>query len=332
MKLIQQPMLLACCAALLVAGSCKKPDNTSGSIETVTTNSDISTFDALRSTPQTFTVTAGTAKSLLGAAGTYLRFYPNSFKDKNGNIITSGTINLELIEAYEIGDMIANRAATVTNTGVLTSGGEVNIKATMNGEEVFANKYGIGFKAAQTATAKPMELYYGDRNNPDSIVIWSAKPGAKDDTVSGTTYLTDPSLKLIEGIFYMFDSCSSFKWINSDHPHDGTSKYVKITVNVSGLQFTGNVQSSLSIGFAALKVATTLRQTSFDQNTRTGTYQGWSPTGSPARFAFFVPKDKNNWYYYEYTGTVTDGLVINATPQLLTLAGMKSKLKDLGTP
>lgn len=331
MKLTRHTILLASCTALLLADSCKKPENTS-TLETVTTNSDLSTFDALRSTPQTFSVTAGTAKSLLGAAGTYLRFYPNSFKDKNGNIITSGTVNLELIEAYEVGDMIANRAATVTNTGVLTSSGEVNIKATMNGAEVFANKYGIGFKAAQTATAKPMELYYGDRNNPDSIVTWSAKPGAKDDTVSGITYVTDTSVKLIEGLFYLYDSCTSFKWVNSDHPHDGSSKYIKITVNVSGLQFTGNIYSNLNIAFPALKIATTLRQLSFDQNTRTGTYQGWSATGTSAKFAFILPKDKSNWYYYEYTGMVTDGLVINATPKLITLAEVKTKIKNLGTP
>ncbi len=59
-------------------------------------------------------------------------FNPQSFKDGSGNIISSGMVTVELTEMYTPGAMIANRVSTSTAMHRrLTSGGSVNIKATM---------------------------------------------------------------------------------------------------------------------------------------------------------------------------------------------------------
>ncbi|RYZ16917.1 MAG: hypothetical protein EOP49_51195, partial [Sphingobacteriales bacterium] len=120
-----------------------------------------SLFQQLKSTPQTFTVTAGTQQTITGAKGTKITFHPGSFKDLTGNTISSGTVNIALIEMYTPGDMIANRVTTTTTAqNALTSGGAVNIKATVGGHEVFANSYSIAFKQDGPKEA-PMALFRG---------------------------------------------------------------------------------------------------------------------------------------------------------------------------
>ncbi len=167
-KLLSIPTLF--CAACFTLTSCQKDYNASTDVETISELVDL--FTALRPTPQNLSVTAGREQVITGASGTMLHFYPNSFKDKNGHIITSGTVNLQLTEMYKPGDMIANCASTSTVDGFpLQSSGQINVSATMNGEKVYANKYGVAFK--QTGTQTPMALYYGNANSDNPVVVWN---------------------------------------------------------------------------------------------------------------------------------------------------------------
>ena len=62
-------------------------------------------FAGLRYTPQNLSVTAGRDTIVYGNNGTMLHFYTNSFKNGSGNIITSGTVYLQLTEMYKAGDL-----------------------------------------------------------------------------------------------------------------------------------------------------------------------------------------------------------------------------------
>ena len=94
-----------------------------------------SLFNDLRSTPQTLTTTAGVSSTLYGTKGTRITFYPNSFKDASGNIITSGNIVIKLTEMLTPGAMIAENATTQTTDGdILRSGGQVKIEASKDGQ------------------------------------------------------------------------------------------------------------------------------------------------------------------------------------------------------
>lgn len=326
MKGTTQSLSAIAFVAIAAFSSCKKNNDNTSTLEQVTAvdKSNVSMFSALKSTPQTFTVSAGASTKIKAAEGTLLEFYPNSFKDKNGNVITSGSITLQVTEMYKAGDMIANRTTTTTDDGVLTSGGEVNIKATMGGQEVFANSYRLGFKAAAAAPTKPMELYYGDANNEDSITSWSPRKLA----VAGTNYVTDTSWNLMEAPYYMFDGCTSFNMINCDHPYDATSKYVTISVTFPDNTFRSEY-GSLAMVYPSLNVVTTLRANQFNSASHTMTFKGWAPTGQSCKFVLMIPKNVNEWYYSERSGTASGDMSIDANVTLTSKADVMSKLHAL---
>ncbi len=156
--------LISTIAALFVV-SCSKTYNRG-----TATKSLNQMFAGLRSTPQNLSVTAGRDTVVFGADSTVFHFYTNSFKDASGNIITSGTVNLQLVEIYKPADFISNRTTTSTSDGhILQSGGEINLVATMNGQTVYANRYDMGFKQTNSSTTT-MNLYYGATNSADSNI------------------------------------------------------------------------------------------------------------------------------------------------------------------
>ena len=140
---------------LAISISCKKKENTTSAV--ITHLNEL--FADIKTAPQNFTVTAGKYQTVIGLDSTVINFYPNSFKDENGAIISLGNINIELLEVYKPGDMIANRTSATASGQLIQSGGQINLVATMNGKQVYANKYGIAFKQ-KSLSYKPMELYF----------------------------------------------------------------------------------------------------------------------------------------------------------------------------
>jgi hypothetical protein len=312
--------------AAIFFGSCKKKETNSTSTITAADKAQLnSLFAPLRTTPQHFTVTAGVDNKIIGADSTILNFYPNSFKDKNGNIITSGSIDIELVEMYKAGDMIANRASTTTSSGVLTSGGQVHIGASMNGDEVFANVYGIGFKQTAVLT-KPMELYYGNTTNADSMVIWRVtEPMNLGSTLTGTSNFLRGQVNPSGSPYFLFDSCVNFKYVNCDHHYDSTSKLVTININVPDNSFTpANI--SLSISYPSLNIVTLLGAMSY--NSKSVQFSGWAPVGPGCKFVLMTIKG-TDYYYFSTSGVVTDGMTINADMKVETVDMIKADLKSL---
>ena len=128
MKRIYLLMALFCTTAVIVVISCKKK-KTDPTYDASNLNR---LFSDLKTAPQSFSVQAGRDTVIAGADSTLIRFYPNSFKDAAGNAITSGIVNIDLVEMYKTGDMVLNRTVTSTvDAQLLKSGGQVNIKATM---------------------------------------------------------------------------------------------------------------------------------------------------------------------------------------------------------
>jgi len=304
--------VLAICVALSLITSCKKNDYDGGN-NTILANNTATILEVFHSTPTAFSITAGTTKEVLGPQGTLLRFYPHSFRDKNGNIISSGTVNIDLTEMYAAGDMLKYYTSTNSGSAVLNSGGEVLIKATMNGEEVTANKYGIGFNAVRTPTTGPRELFYGNTYATDGIVTWGGSGGAIGTAITGAGPVAGATIALPSGSYYMFDSCTSFNWVAGEHNYSGTSQNITVKVKLSNGSFAGNVWSVAYMGLSSERVATVLYQESFDRDSQTGVYKGWAPVGTSQKFMLIIPRDKNTWYYYKTEQLITDGVTINAT-------------------
>ena len=217
--------LLSFLLAITLFVSCKKESSTVGGLPPVDTSNTKQILSNLFAGTRTMTpvqsreITAGSLQVVYGNMNTRLIFYPNSFKDKNGSIITSGQIDVQFREMYAPGQVIANRSSATAFGRLLQSGGQVYIKAYRSGQEVFPTVYGIGFAVANTVASAPMALFYGNNTSGDSIVTWEqSRPnagtivtGAFTDTTNGAAY-------------YQFDSCTNFNWINCDYFYNITGQ------------------------------------------------------------------------------------------------------------
>ncbi len=331
MNQYKNTLVAALGAAIIVAPSCKRTDPTPSSPSSVVTidkSAGMGYFTSLRSTPQTFTVTAGVDTKIKGAKGTLIHFYPNSFKDKNGVVVTSGIVNIQLIEMYQPGDMIVNCTSTETSDGVLTSGGELYIHATMGGQELKANKYGLGFKAPAAST-KPMEFYTGAANNTDSIITWNVtKVGSSNIDSTGTIYISDSAWTVTSSPYYFFDSCTDFEWVNCDHPYDGTSKYATINAVFPDNTFA-NTYTTLAVVYPSLNIVIMLGGYQFYSTDHTMKFQGWLPVGPSCKFALMAAKGPNSWQYFEQAGVVSENMSLPVTPTPISLADMKARISVL---
>ncbi|MCF8450732.1 MAG: hypothetical protein K9G49_12750 [Taibaiella sp.] len=298
-------------------------------------------FAALRTTPQTINVTAGKYQVVYGAKGTKLTFYPNSFKDAGGSIITSGTVTLKLVEMYKPGQMIGERATTTSSGGQLMSGGQIRISASMGGAPVYARKYGVGFREAVSST-QDMALFYGNTANEDSVATWGAQVtalgaivgGTVVDTLIDTTADTTADTSTVPSgwggsgyNYYQFDSCIDFNWINCDYFWNSTAPKTTVSVSIADTGFhIGNTEvffvfpSVNSVGNAygsyASGVSVSFKKYSLPEGT--------------ALTAIVVSQKYGNYYYAEQKGiTISTNLVIPVTMKLQSLSYIKDKLGAL---
>ena len=212
---------------------------------------------------------------------------------------------------YTLGDMIRNRTTTMTSDGLLQSAGEVNIVATQNGQEVFANNYGIGFKQSAALT-QPMCLYYGSMSNADSVVTWDIADTTKNGTVVPGTIVTNDTIIANENV-YLFNGCTSFNWVNCDHFNNGYSGK-SLTVTLPDTSYNSS-NTSIYIIFPDLNAVMSNVQSlggtlSTTQQILTLTSEGNSniiPDG--AHYKLVILSDQNhNFYYNESSGTVSGNL------------------------
>ncbi len=293
--------------ALITVLSCKKTKSTSGTKQSLN-----QLFSGLRPTPQNFSVTAGRDTIVMGANNTMLHFYTNSFKDANGNIITAGTIYLQLVEMYKPADFIANRTTTTAHDTLLTSGGEINIMATMNGQTVYANKYGIGFPQSSASTT-PMQLYYGNNANPDSVTTWTQGNNTTPGTsATGTSVDTTYAYWLHNQPFYIFDSCTGFHYVNCDCISRGASQVTNVSVIVPDTSYNQS-NTEVYLSFPTQKYLVLLSGYSNTSNTFSPDYSDGTQIPVGFNYALVVITNKNgNYYYYEQSGITTSGMTATA--------------------
>lgn len=340
-------LLVGAAALIALAGACskkyKQPDTVEPNVVnpfggppgSLTPGSQLNKlFKDLRSVPERQCVTAGVAQTVTFKKGTKLTFYPNSFKDAAGKIIANGTVCLEVIEMYKPGEMIANRATTTSGEVMLQSGGQVYINATMDGQKVYANKYGIAFKQP-AASIQPMALYFGNTNNSDSVATWDTGSTAMGMIVTGTvTDTVDTSDTSGSGgggagsftpvYYYQFDTCISFNWINCDYPWN---KYPRTNVNIkctdTGFSYN-NTQAFLV--FPEINGVMKLRFSFTSNGMSTSTHS--IPTGVKGHLIIAACK-YDRYYYSEIRDfTVTENIELNTTLQHKSLGYIQSKLGE----
>jgi PBP1b-binding outer membrane lipoprotein LpoB len=217
MKLIKTTIIIL--FSTLVISSCKKL------IENNTPNNVSELLNQLKDEPQIFNVQAGTFQDIIGAKGTRIHFNPSSFKNNNGDVITSGTVKIELIETPKASDMLLNQVSTLTtNNLMLESGGSFNMKASQNGETLKAGTYGADFKQPANNT-NSMQLFTGETNN--GVTQWN--PVIPDNQVNASQDSLD--------YYFIFDSVANFNWINCDRFRNDPAPKTDIFANLKGVDF-----------------------------------------------------------------------------------------------
>ncbi len=234
-------ILVVISSFLLLLASCSKPDYRDSVLINTNDRTDVNTlFHSLRSTPEVFTVTAGTYSEVRLSKGTRFRFYPHSFKDNSGNILTSGTVRLSVIEMYSTGSALANRSVGLSGNQLLNNTGQVYVTATMDGVEIGVTKYGIDFYSP-VHSGMPMGLYYGVTDYSDSLVRWMRVGNTAGTAVNATT-LDSMSVVVIDTLgtgvgtvniyrnYNQFDSCGALHWVSSQYPATVTTGLTDISV------------------------------------------------------------------------------------------------------
>ncbi len=311
---------------LLFGMSCRKTptESVSTTTPTSTTWTKSALFAGLRTDPFKFSVDAGVQSVGYGPQGTKLVFYPHSFKDGSGNIISSGKIEIELTEMYTPGSMIGNNAVTTCNGQLLRSGGQVKIKATQNGKEVYANKYGIGFKQPD-ASNNPMELFYSNNNSLDSTTVWEQPDTMRSildrmvmQTIADTT--SKPGLPPSINHYYMFDSCTHFRWVNCDFFISNPAPKTSIYIQPSDTSF--NYMNSAV--FLVVVSERAVASTSYQWNTKKFVGNNF-PEGQSIKLVF-MGKIRDDHYYAEKVFTVSRDMNVPFTPVKSSEAEIKTKL------
>lgn len=341
---------------IALAGACSKKYNNPNSVEpnvmnpfggppgSLTPGSQLNKlFKDLRSVPERQCVTAGVKQVIQFKKGTILTFYPNSFKDKTGAIITEGTVCLDVIEMYNPGSMIANRTTTEADKGILASGGQIQIKATKDGEEVFANTYGIAFTQSETSSL-PMQLFYGNTNNADSVTKWAMADTSSAGTVATATIIDTPALTptpttptpptVPPAPRYDFHNAIKFSTINCDRFWEyPTTNRTVVYVDMPDESYTAS-NTEVFITFPEIKsvMSASNYNTSFPKKYMAGNedYDFLQVPLGLKISVITISKKNDTYYYYEQTGiTVTKDITINAAPEAKSPEFIKTRLDEL---
>jgi hypothetical protein len=288
-----------------------------------TDNSIQSLFQQIKETPQSFTVSAGTAQTITGTRGTVITFHPQSFKDGSGNIINSGTVNIKLTEAYTPGQMITNGVTTTTAAHKqLMSGGCVKIEATINNQQVFANNYSIAFKQPAPSN-NPMGLFTGYQTNDlaGANIKWN------DDITQTVERTTKDSVNT--NFFYSFDTCVNFNWINCDYFYTAPDPKTDITVVMPDSSYNAQNTQVFAI-FPTLNSVSTLYSYNAATHSFSFGYSGYHvPLGMTIKI--MVMGGKNNVFFMDLQPaiTVTNNISITANPVTKTKEYIQTQLSSL---
>lgn len=153
-----------------VAASTTQPETTRESKETYSPSfGSVSVPEELK---QNYTVNPRASQVITGNSGTMLLIPDNAFTDKNGNAV-KGKVKLELVEGLTHEDIIAMNLGTMSDKGMLETGGMIYVAAKSESGEDLVLAEGKTIEAEIPATqVKPgMQLWQG-QENADGSITW----------------------------------------------------------------------------------------------------------------------------------------------------------------
>ncbi len=181
---------------------------------------------------QVFTIDENNYQVIKGKYGTRIGMYTQSFYNKNGTRITP-PFQFELLEMFSAKDIILNGKSTASRGKILTTGGQIFIKATKNGQEIFSAQ-NLDINIPANKIDPNMRLFYGDEPangtfdwipvECNTIVIQDPKPQERDSCSFNSSFSIGE-----KGGYSIFGP--KMGWINCDYFYKYTGAKTKIKLN-----------------------------------------------------------------------------------------------------
>lgn len=308
----QHFLVMALAAATTITG-CKKDENNGTPAPNPAANQYPmrGLFEQnLADATQTFNINAATGGQVMGTQGTILVFSPNAFLTAGGATV-SGTVQVSLVEALSIADMIWLNKQTVGNDNgtlkLLRSGGELKLAATQGGNQLRVAPNGLNVMVPTSTGDGNMRLFSGSEDATGRMV-W--------DPDTSTVVVVPDSFST----YYAFNA-DSLNWINCDYFYNYT--------NTTMLDATipGGQPSDSTMVWIAFPTENAVMQMA---HTTAQTYTTWQvvPVGMSA---VVVGLYRNGTSYYSSFNTVsiTSGMTVPMTFSPTTLAQFESDLDGI---
>ena len=315
----QLKALILFSAMILTLAACKKETQSNTSAVNGATF-----FKSSAPAMQTFTINAGQQTTITGTNGTKVTFYPSSLKNSSGTVITSGQVKIELQEMLKGSDMILANMATTSDGKLLISGGQINLKVSQNGEELFVNQAGKPKVSIPTINqSQPMNVFVGQVIPPDTIGSDTTVNWVPADTTVVITPTPDTTLATPANV-YSFD-ITQFHYINCDYFYGSGQTLTGLTVTLPS-QYT-HTNTRVYIYFPSINSIT--RVSGYGGSNifnLTSNYR--APVGMQVKVVVV------SWigvqYYYDIQSvTLTANMQITSTPAAASLSAIQAAISAL---
>lgn len=306
-------------AAIFFIFSCEKESSTSNPTSNSKKQSALTDlFKNIAPPMQNFTITAGQQQVVTGEKGTKITFFSNSFKKKDGTILTSGTVKIVLQEMLTGPEMILANKTTTSDGKLLESGGQIYIKAYLGSEELRINKSEKPLVEIPTINPVSMNLFRGsikenDSMTGDTIINWST------DTTTVTRRVDSFGSKY--GFFL-----DSFTWTNCDRFMSNGGALTDVSITLP----TNVIDTNTAVFIYATSINSVTRMYSYDKLTRKvnlGTYYRL-PIGLQVKI-LIISKSGSQYSYEIKSVTITDNYNSTYVPAAITEAQLKSTIKSM---
>ncbi len=128
--------------------------------------------------PQQFEISATTAQTIKGNKGMEITIPAGAFADANGKPVTAGKVNVTLTEYTDVATAFLHGVTSMSDKGLLQSGGMFNITASANGSPLqLATGKELGVKIPAVNPEPDMKVYI---SKPDTAgkLIWTETAAA----------------------------------------------------------------------------------------------------------------------------------------------------------
>lgn len=251
-------------------------------------------MDTKKQQEQEFVINGQTNDTLTGNQGTKIYGGKNCLEDGNGDTIDY-PFSIHLVELYTPKDMIYWQMPTVASGNVLETDGEIRVRATKNGQDLFLS-CPYGFEMPNAAPNSSMTIFTGADNG--SFVDWSN---------TGTPFnLTS---------YGYLGSTSAFGWLNAD---------IQIgTGSGHSLAFTSQVDDLTNVGiFIYIPASRTVMQV-YNMSS------GLIPNGSSVEIIMIAIDASGNLFSYTENRIVNSSATIDISLSQTTDAALTSHLDGL---